>query len=764
MKDLNGNVSRERTTGIEAMMNDSLGKAKKASVFANGRVALQQPTALTRAFYVISPKYMNLKISKASLQEMFDHCPIALWKSWGYYDINMGKSIEDLMMNNGSWLDDKFSDIYGQLDNRTWAVIWNMCKAETEDLHPELKKGTEEYWEAVNARMTEVVDLTQVVDSPFHRSHAMRSKNPLAKMATAFMAEPTLTFNMVRDGLRRAHEAYKSGNKAEAGKIAGKTARIFVVSAFTTAAFAAVWDVIRAMGKGDDDEDKNVFDLWWTECMENLKDNINLLNNIYYVKDLVSLFQGWDQKNLGLQGWKHLADSYRQLTGSYKGYSNMSWWQNALAGVGYLTGIPLKTMMNDGKAIMNIFGIHPRVLDDIADHLDSIQDMLSGQSAGAGVSKVSSSKGSSKKSDKKSDDKGSFVNLWTYDNAPFFVEDGSVADKFLNHFGVNLTASEIKALEDEEHQREIEKKIADIQEKTADLSGEAKDKKVWSYVTTYLKAENEDKSLSDFIEKGDYRTVNEYRDMYLAAGGREEYFDSRIFASSKKALKLSIISDPTDAQIEQQNRIKDYLLTNGMTEAEMSEIAYKSNTARDLKAAFRLNDRDAMVEELIPLVRAGLTYQDLEKLYKYRNSGRTSYDGKYKDRFKSTGHYNWPITGQITSNFGHRSSPGGIGSTYHQGLDIAGSMGDPVGAADGGTVVYAGWYGGAGKTVMIEHDDGTVTQYSHLSWYDAKVGDVVGQGQTVGNVGSTGNSTGPHLHFAVKVNGKYVDPITYLND
>ena len=209
------------------------------------------------------------------------------------------------------------------------------------------------------------------------------------------------------------------------------------------------------------------------------------------------------------------------------------------------------------------------------------------------------------------------------------------------------------------------------------------------------------------------------------------------------------------------------MLLHGVTEEELSEKAYKSQTCKELKVAFRLNDEDAMVEELVPLIRAGLSYEDFEKAYKNRNridlKKYKESDGKYAERLKSTGVYNWPINGQITSNFGYRHSPGGIGSTNHQGLDIAGNMGDPVAAADGGVVIMAGWYGGAGKTVQIQHDDGTVTQYSHLSWWDCNVGDTVAQGQTIGNVGSTGNSTGPHLHFGVLVNGSYVDPLTYLN-
>lgn len=761
MKDLNGNVSKERTTGIEQMMNDSLGKAKKASVFANGRVALQQPTALMRAFAVISPKYLKgVKAGKATMQEMFEHSPIALWKSWGYYDINMGKSIEDLMMNNGSWAEDKMSDLYGELDNRTWAIIWTMCKNEVEDKHKDVEVGSDEYWELVSERFDEVVDLTQVVDSPFHRSHAMRSKSTLTKMATAFMAEPTLTFNMLRDGFIRAREEYRLGNKKAAAKIAGRTLSVFALSAWATSAAAAIWDAVRGKAPGgDDDEEQGFFDMWFDNMIENLKDNLNLLNNIYYIKDVVSLFQGWDQRNLGLQGWKHFADAYGQLTGR-RVSSKLTWYENMLAGVGYLTGVPLKTMMNDGKAIFKMFGLSaPGFITDQLDKLDSIgsstKDMNRGASSSSGIS------------DPKTSSKSTAVNLWTYDNAPFRIEDGSAADNFLNHFGINLTSAEIAAAEEKKIKAEREKKVEDIKAKTAGMSGVEKDKKVWSYISSQIKKEHGEMPVSSIVEAGDYNSIYEYREMYVAAGGNTDYFDERIFDASKKAMKKSIVYNPTDAQIEAQDNIRNYLTDHGMSESELSEIAYKSYTAKELKVAFRLNDEDAIVEELTPLVRAGLSLEDFHRIYdnrnsidlkKYKESG-----GKYAEKLKSMGDYNWPCNGTITSTFGHRSSPGGIGSTNHQGIDIGASMGAPVTAADGGVVVRSGWYGGYGKTVQIQHDDGTITQYSHLSWWEPKVGDVVAQGQEIGKVGSTGNSTGPHLHFGVMKNGEYVDPMDYLN-
>ena len=114
--------------------------------------------------------------------------------------------------------------------------------------------------------------------------------------------------------------------------------------------------------------------------------------------------------------------------------------------------------------------------------------------------------------------------------------------------------------------------------------------------------------------------------------------------------------------------------------------------------------------------------------------------------------------GNISSHFGPRSSPGGFGSTYHQGLDIAFPMGTKILACEAGSVISAGWNGGLGKCVIIKHNDSLQTVYGHMSAIKVKSGQKVVRGQQIGNVGSTGNSTGPHLHLGVKVNGRYVNP------
>lgn len=130
-------------------------------------------------------------------------------------------------------------------------------------------------------------------------------------------------------------------------------------------------------------------------------------------------------------------------------------------------------------------------------------------------------------------------------------------------------------------------------------------------------------------------------------------------------------------------------------------------------------------------------------------------------RAKPTG---WPVQGRITSKFGYRPSPfGGRRTEYHDGLDIAAPYGTPVLAPCDGKVVFAGRTAVLGKTVTIQSDHGFQTVFGHNSKVNVKVGDAVSRGDCISHVGSTGRSTGAHVHYEVWVSGKRTDPIDYLN-
>jgi murein DD-endopeptidase MepM/ murein hydrolase activator NlpD len=120
------------------------------------------------------------------------------------------------------------------------------------------------------------------------------------------------------------------------------------------------------------------------------------------------------------------------------------------------------------------------------------------------------------------------------------------------------------------------------------------------------------------------------------------------------------------------------------------------------------------------------------------------------------GGFQWPVAGPVTSPFGWRWG------RMHEGIDIAVPSGTPVHAAAAGTVIYAGWMGGYGNLVVIDHGGGIATAYGHNTSLAVAVGQQVGQGQVISYAGSTGHSTGPHVHFEVRVNGSPRDPLGYL--
>jgi murein DD-endopeptidase MepM/ murein hydrolase activator NlpD len=127
------------------------------------------------------------------------------------------------------------------------------------------------------------------------------------------------------------------------------------------------------------------------------------------------------------------------------------------------------------------------------------------------------------------------------------------------------------------------------------------------------------------------------------------------------------------------------------------------------------------------------------------------------------GTVSWPVSGTITSPFGMRFDPVQHRYQLHAGIDIAAPQGTTISAAADGRVIFAGWYGGYGNAIVIDHGGGTSTLYGHCSQIFVSVGQDVQRGQAIGAVGMTGDATGPHVHFEVRRDGKPVDPLGYLH-
>lgn len=161
------------------------------------------------------------------------------------------------------------------------------------------------------------------------------------------------------------------------------------------------------------------------------------------------------------------------------------------------------------------------------------------------------------------------------------------------------------------------------------------------------------------------------------------------------------------------------------------------------------------------------TYERAEKeLAKQSSSLGNMISHSKSSTVATTGAFMKPIGGPITSSFGHRIHPIFKSRIFHSGIDIGGPSNGAVKAANNGKVIYAGWYGGYGKVVILDHGNyngsPTTTLYAHLNSYSVSVGQYLVKGQVLGREGSTGYSTGPHVHFEVRVNGQPRNPLNYI--
>ena len=683
MADVNNQV-QTRTEGFGRFVNKSLANYKKATIGFNARVALQQPTAIMRAFILMNPKYfVNGSVNvKKNLQDMKAHCQTARWKSWGFSQVDMARDIDQIMMNSEwSKMDVLTMQIYGALDNVTWSYIWAAVRKETEAKHPDVPVDSEEFYRICNERAAEVFDKTQVVDSVFNRSQVMRNTDTMSKMLTSFMAEPTRTYNMMRTEFAMAKDLWNEGEKGKAIAKMNRACSVFMLNAAAVSAAAAVADALRGRTPDDDDKDDDSF---FTNFLYNLWDNVNPANMIPVAKDIWGAKEGWSIKNMALSGYESLVQAAQDFAKDPSAENARS----LAEGFGLVTGLPIKNIMREMEVSFGIFGI----------------DVFAAEGGDTGL----------------------------YDR-----KEDSLLDKILNSLGLGKT-------EQQKKERNYEKEVKSVEKAADGLTGSERQEAIWKAAT---------EKYSTYIEDGDMAKIYEMRKVLEATGGDVDKFDKSVRSKVVTAYKKNIGEGGNGAA---RGALREYLLANGYTEAKISqEIVAKSDTAKKFQEALCLGDEEAEYRALGDLLDAGIYDAELQTLY--QNRVKSIDAGDY-----STGEMVNPVSGQITSGFGYRSSPGGIGSTNHKGIDIAVPEGTDVAAADGGTITKVDYNGSRGVYVEVTHGNGRKTRYQHLSGYYVQKGDVVKKGQTIAASGNTGHSTGPHLHFEVLEGGTPVNPMNYL--
>ena len=358
-KKLVQDINAEGTGDVQVKFVDELvGNMKAASVAANIRVAIQQPTAYFRAMAVMDSKYLLKALTmKPAVHEVQEKAPIAKWKSWGYFETSIGQSMKEVITDQHTFkegLQEKSMILAQQADDITWGVLWNAVKQEAKALHPDIDVNSKEFTDLCVDRYDELIDQTQVVDSVLHRSQIMRSNNGLHKMATSFMAEPTKSYNMLANALRDWHEMPGKWN-AGSKRFFKRILKAYVVTNVVNAAVQSFMDAFR----DKKDDDTTYWERWLEDYKDNVKDNLNPIQLIPYLKDILSIVQGYDVNRLDMQGLSKLFAGVRnvQKYATDADYREDHTWLEAaeslMSGISSVTGIPIYNVERDFKAIYN---------------------------------------------------------------------------------------------------------------------------------------------------------------------------------------------------------------------------------------------------------------------------------------------------------------------------------------------------------------------------------------------------------------------------
>jgi hypothetical protein len=358
IRDLNGGV---RPDNGSRYVNKGISLFKKGAVFASASVAIQQPSAIARAMAVIPAKhFVATTVSKRDYAQLKKYAPVAIVKEMGYFDTGMGKTATDwinedkprgfgkklrALVTDSDYRDSVLSALPEKADELTWAHIWNACVHEAKtDFH---LTGEAAYQKA-GERFSEVVDRTQVYDSVFSRSGMMRSSDNAMKMATAFMAEPTTSLNMLVDAVYQV----KNGNapKSYGARVVG--------SLVAAAALNAILQSIVTAAR-DDDDDKTYLEVYLGQLLPNMWSNLNPAGQLPMLKDAISIFMGYDVSRADMNLLIDLRDAGQAMDSD-----TISTGQkiNRLAGaLSAFVGLPYKNVARDVQSVFNV--IHKATLD-----------------------------------------------------------------------------------------------------------------------------------------------------------------------------------------------------------------------------------------------------------------------------------------------------------------------------------------------------------------------------------------------------------------
>lgn len=253
-----------------------------------------------------------------------------------------------------------------------------------------------------------------------------------------------------------------------------------------------------------------------------------------------------------------------------------------------------------------------------------------------------------------------------------------------------------------------------------------------------------------------------YLELLFSSSNMSDFINRAYFFGKIVALDASLISgiarDYDKIQVDKKdltrntNEIKELA---GEVEENKKVISAKAEEVKELYNELK-GRREQYEKQVAELEKSS---QELEREIVKKIAERRRQNVTISG---NTGALDWPLRGRLTSYYGYRRHPYWGGRSMHTGLDIAAPYGEAIRAADGGEVIFSGWWDGYGKAIVIDHGKDISTVYAHMSRLYLQAGNQVKKGQIIGLVGSTGYSTGPHLHFEVRIKGKPKNPLSFL--
>lgn len=358
-------------------MGKFVGKFKGASVGANIRVVIQQPTAFFRAAAVLDPKDMAKGmtggVTKGSgWEKALEHSPIAMRKDVGSFDISSPYTLKDRFYGKEG-VTNKLNDLAGaaagKADAATWGKLWNACEWQVKREKPDVRAGSNEFYSAVNDVFSDMIDQTQVVDGILQRSNIMRGKSTLSQQATAFMGEPIMSLNVLLRSYDNFRYEENPAKRSKALKTLGRAATALVVTNVVNALAQSIVDGLRDDDRdkdygekflsaftGVEGDEKNALELIGNVVLNgNVGSNMNIVAQAPFAKDILSLAQGYDVSRPDMEVFADLLDAAGTFAKSIDGSGKKTRKESTLtllAAASKMFGLPVSNIKRDLMATL----------------------------------------------------------------------------------------------------------------------------------------------------------------------------------------------------------------------------------------------------------------------------------------------------------------------------------------------------------------------------------------------------------------------------